>query len=659
MNRPCRPRYALLILVAVAGSALGVPANDRCDRPDPLQDGLPCSGSTVGASSTSAGGCGADNFPDTWHLYRPLNDGMAEVALTSRSENALAVLDTCEGAELACNGAVISEDDGSYLASLVLPVSKDRSYVVRVACDGDYTLTARSAPYYVPRSPSQPEPQDQAKDVAVIGAALYWNNKIQNLSGTISQPAPSGGHTSVRMQAIYGEDDRVDEYEVADPCLLAAGDSVVALMETKDLRDNDDGTFSLPDEPFADFLANKVPPCPNEPFIKQPILAFCTGFLAAPDVIATAGHCVDDADCGVTAVVFGLALKSRGDVLQTVPKSEVYYCKAVLARQDGMSDWSLVQLDREVVGHRPLPIRTRGRIDDAQGLLIIGHPMGLPRKYAGHAQVRANDDRFPYFEADLDSFGGNSGSPVLNTSLLLVEGINVAGPPSWRSCGSCDGAISYPNETGHAALGWQSIVRATEFSEFVPRYDVYLGLGAEQLELVAEDAAVRAYKCGGLKAGTTYYWRVVAKNGCMEAPSPIWSFTTMSYPRCRPEYDDWVALGKPDCWVYPRQCHGDADGLSYGSAAGGRSYVEDVDMRILHIAWQIKEPPYGPGIASIPGGICADFAHDAEGDAATGFYRVGTTDLNILTANWLVKEPPDGPGIGPDCPSCQRPAGTQ
>lgn len=117
-------------------------------------------------------------------------------------------------------------------------------------------------------------------------------------------------------------------------------------------------------------------------------------------------------------------------------------------------------------------------------------------------------------------------------------------------------------------------------------------------------------------------------------------------------YEDWVALGRPYCWCYPRQCHGDADGLPGGSEKTGYYFVGSDDLNMLIDAWLIKEPPHGPGIASVPNGICADFAHDQGGSPKTGSYRVGPSDLSILIAGWLRKEPPHGPGIEPDCLDC-------
>jgi len=135
-----------------------------------------------------------------------------------------------------------------------------------------------------------------------------------------------------------------------------------------------------------------------------------------------------------------------------------------------------------------------------------------------------------------------------------------------------------------------------------------------------------------LEAGTM----AVSGSGDLLAPS-------------HPDYVEWVAAGKPACWAYPRQCHGDADGTIEGNTENGFYYVGPADLEVLTAAWQVKEPPFGPGIASVQNGICADFARDQEGNATSGFYRVGTSDLNRLVENWLVKEAPNGPGVPADC----------
>jgi hypothetical protein len=122
------------------------------------------------------------------------------------------------------------------------------------------------------------------------------------------------------------------------------------------------------------------------------------------------------------------------------------------------------------------------------------------------------------------------------------------------------------------------------------------------------------------------------------------------FPPYHPDYAQWLDLGEPECWCYPRQCHGDADGTPGGGPkCGGYYYVGPSDLNILISGWLVLELGFGPGIASIPNGICADFAHDLGGNPKTGYYRIGPSDLNILIANWLVREPGMGIGVPPDC----------
>jgi hypothetical protein len=132
------------------------------------------------------------------------------------------------------------------------------------------------------------------------------------------------------------------------------------------------------------------------------------------------------------------------------------------------------------------------------------------------------------------------------------------------------------------------------------------------------------------------------------------------FPTCHPDYAEWLSVGKPACWCTPRQCYGDADGLSEGGPKTGLFHVHFRDLNVLIASWNVAEPTHGPGISTVTytdpqgtiDGICADFAHDLEGGPKTGFFRVHFSDLNLLIANWNKAEPPIGPGIQPDCLSC-------
>ncbi|MDO8587873.1 MAG: HYR domain-containing protein [Armatimonadota bacterium] len=61
-------------------------------------------------------------------------------------------------------------------------------------------------------------------------------------------------------------------------------------------------------------------------------------------------------------------------------------------------------------------------------------------------------------------------------------------------------------------------------------YDVYMGDSCESMSLIGSDITSPTYDPpGDLQDCTTYYWKVVAKNGCSEE-GPCWSFTTGTPP---------------------------------------------------------------------------------------------------------------------------------
>ncbi|MBW2257530.1 MAG: trypsin-like peptidase domain-containing protein [Deltaproteobacteria bacterium] len=216
-------------------------------------------------------------------------------------------------------------------------------------------------------------------------------------------------------RVIYGPDDNRGEVEDG-----IDSDGTVALMDWSSLRykRRNDTWEITSNETFSS--VSGYPVCDHEPYKGQPNPAWCSGFLVAPDIIATAGHCMDW--CSDTAFVFGFQTVDD-EPKMTFDNDDVYGCGSVLAAQQtgSGSDWALVQLDRPVVGHAPLVYRESGIIPDNEPIYVIGHPVGLPKKYADGATVRDNSPG-PYFVAPLDTYGGNSGSAVFSTNTALVEG---------------------------------------------------------------------------------------------------------------------------------------------------------------------------------------------------------------------------------------------
>ena len=261
------------------------------------------------------------------------------------------------------------------------------------------------------------------------------------------------------QRAIYGVDDRKEAFEIPASARQLAAASV-ALVQASDLR-RSSGGWRLATTSFKE----EYELCPQEKFGSQPLGCFCSGVLVAPDVIATAGHCIEKAaDLATTRFVFGFRMLDRKKARTTFPDDDVYTGTKILGRrlsEDG-TDWAVIRLDRPVVGRKPVKFRSSGKVSDTEPLFVIGHPCGLPQKYAAGATVQQNSRRV-YFVANLDTYGGNSGSPVFGARSRTLEGLLVRGQTDFVKVGSCHVSQVFPT-TG---AGGEDVTRSTVWSKVV------------------------------------------------------------------------------------------------------------------------------------------------------------------------------------------------
>lgn len=226
-------------------------------------------------------------------------------------------------------------------------------------------------------------------------------------------------------KVIYGDDNRKDLYEVTDPLYLELAESTAGMVSERSIVEQEDGTITFKGRTLAQRGI-----CTSEKFAQQETVSTCSGFLVAPDVLVTAGHCVkNEWDCKSQRWVFGIAHKDSADDKITVTKEDVYSCSEIISRdlnRGTKMDYAVIKLDRKVEGRKPLKLRTEGEIEKDTGLVLIGHPTGLPTKVADGAYVRNTDNEI-FFQANTDSFSGNSGSAVFNAETGEVEGILVRG----------------------------------------------------------------------------------------------------------------------------------------------------------------------------------------------------------------------------------------
>lgn len=261
---------------------------------------------------------------------------------------------------------------------------------------------------------------------------------------------------------IYGADDRREPYERNDALANALTEATSALFDAGQLRAVSGGYVLDVSSRFGAAYGL----CADEPYRNQPSSAFCTGFLVAPDLMVTAGHCIDDRACRDVQFVFGFAMQDASTVTATVPASDVYGCADIIARAEtSTDDYAVVRLDRAVAGRAPLAVRRSGSVSLGDAVTVAGHPAGLPLKIAGGATVRGTGHPY-YFEANVDTYGGNSGSPVVAAD-GTVEGILVRGNADFTYDYGARCYVSNECPDG-GCPGWEGITRASRFVDHVP-----------------------------------------------------------------------------------------------------------------------------------------------------------------------------------------------
>ncbi|MGD2086282.1 MAG: serine protease [Candidatus Aminicenantes bacterium] len=247
------------------------------------------------------------------------------------------------------------------------------------------------------------------------------------------------------VKGIWYCDDRKDYYEITDEPIRENANCTAIICKKGNLIDEKNGFSTLKIKNYGETFNL----CDSEPFRDQPIAAgrLCTGFLVQEDIIATAGHCVNDKNVKDLCFVFGFKMADDSTPVIQVPNENIYkgveIIRSAFDRRFIGKDWALVQLDRSVVRQNVATL-SRKDISLNQNIYVMGYPLGLPLKYAPGACVC--DIHESHFAAQLDVYSGNSGSPVFDKDRHEVIGMVVrAYSRDFRWTGQGWVSVIYPN----------------------------------------------------------------------------------------------------------------------------------------------------------------------------------------------------------------------
>ncbi len=258
-----------------------------------------------------------------------------------------------------------------------------------------------------------------------------------------SKAEETGGSTGV----IYGRDSRSEVHYVPIKMVQQISNLSVALIMTNRLKSEKDTV-----EIIGENLQESENLCSSEKFIEQRTSAYCSGVLIDATHVLTAGHCVfTQKECDETSFVFGYEYYLGSIMNYKVPKSNVYSCARIVAaakNAEGTSedklgfDFSIIELDRAFPAKMQIAINVNDDLKRGDGLFTIGYPVGLPKKFADGV-VASNSNQNLYFRASLDTYGGNSGSPVFNTKNGGLEGILISGEDDFMQAPEYDCRVSH------------------------------------------------------------------------------------------------------------------------------------------------------------------------------------------------------------------------
>ncbi|MFN3453949.1 MAG: trypsin-like serine peptidase, partial [Pseudobdellovibrio sp.] len=249
---------------------------------------------------------------------------------------------------------------------------------------------------------------------------------VFHLDSILAHPSKS----PLRPHVIYDSDQRKEIFnESPQNSMLFIKDRILAVVHSAKLVSKPDGSVGFLDSHYGRAL--KL--CSNELFYTQPTFARCTASIVGTNKVLTAGHCISENGCAMTRFISQYIMRSSSETESglTPPinttQDHVFSCKKILFRDKTFyTDIALIEVDRDF-NITPLIISSNSNelkpnIDE---ITAIGFPGGLPMKSSGYGPIISTKNQI--ITAEIDTYGGNSGSPVFTKNSTDIQGILVRG----------------------------------------------------------------------------------------------------------------------------------------------------------------------------------------------------------------------------------------
>jgi hypothetical protein len=266
----------------------------------------------------------------------------------------------------------------------------------------------------------------------------------------------------VHSPVVYGADDRVELFQVAEPLREAVAASTVALIPRSAVGRDATGRVTI----TAPTLGEAQNLCAGERFSDQPAAAFCSGVLVDDDVVLTAGHCTRVFALQDFVAVLGYGFTAP-DQLEAAPDDVIDVREILSERLDPRGatprlDFAWLRLARRAPARRrPAALRMdRAPLAAATPLVVAGAVNGAPLKVDAAGRVAdPRADQLDYFISDTDTSHGASGAPAFDAA-GAVAGLLARGDDDLEtSATGCRTTVHHPTSAANEqyTYAWRAV----------------------------------------------------------------------------------------------------------------------------------------------------------------------------------------------------------
>ena len=201
------------------------------------------------------------------------------------------------------------------------------------------------------------------------------------------------------------------------------------------------GGFQLYQNP--DYFSSSYRTCTTSEFSNDVLWSTCSGVLVAEDLVLTAAHCANQANCADLTFAFDYLSNQDVEKIQRDDRKQ-YKCKRLIyshynTNKNNPYDLALVQLDRRVLDRKSVRLKS-DKLLAGEKIFAVGHPLGAPLKIQEGFVPKTVVSKASHQKISMAAHAGLSGSGMYNKKGELL-GILVRGGPTFEHDGICSREI--------------------------------------------------------------------------------------------------------------------------------------------------------------------------------------------------------------------------